>query len=100
MTFSFLVNGRFTFGSARPTLRQAGRFLATTGVVLYVIQPLIIHALLGLAHRLHTVGDQVLLAKLGAICVVLVLNFAAYRYVVWPATDSLSEAETTSDPLP
>ena len=28
--------------------------------------------------------DAVLLAKLGAICVVIVLNFCAYRFVVWP----------------
>ena len=44
-----------------------------------------------------------LLAKFGAICVILVLNFASYRYVVWPAErrDEGRAAESlSSDPRP
>jgi putative flippase GtrA len=94
LTFSFLVNGRFTFRTQRPTLQQAGRFLATTGVVVYVLQPLMIHGFLALGRHLRVGDGQVLLAKLAAICVVLVLNFASYRFVVWPAARTSTDLPT------
>lgn len=77
MTFSFVVNGLFTFSSGRLTLRHAVLFLSTTGLVMWLAQPLVIHALL-------QVTDVLLLSKVLAIAVSFVLNFAAYRYVVWP----------------
>ncbi len=77
MTFSFIVNGLFTFRAEKLTLRHAATFLATTGVTMWAVQPVAIHLLLNLT-------DEVLLAKLGSIAICFVLNFAAYRLVVWP----------------
>ena len=46
MTFSFVVNGLFTFRAGRLTLRHAALFLATTGAVMWLLQPAVIHLLL------------------------------------------------------
>lgn len=81
MTFSFVVNGLFTFRAEKLTIRHAVTFLATTGVTMWAVQPVAIHLLLG-------VTDQVLIAKLGSIAICLVLNFLAYRLVVWPVDSS------------
>lgn len=78
MTFSFVVNGLVTFRAGRLTLRDGLLFLATTGATMWLIQPVVIYALLGL-------GLGVLLAKLLAIGACLGVNFVAYRFVVWPA---------------
>lgn len=77
MTFSFVVNGLVTFKAGRLTLRHALLFVSTTGLVMWVLQPLVIHALLG-------VVDMLLVVKLLSIGVSIVANFAAYRYLVWP----------------
>ncbi len=79
MTFSFVVNGLFTFQAGRLTLRHALLFVATTGLVMWAVQPLVIHGLL-------SVVDPILVVKVLSIGVSFVVNFAAYRYVVWPAT--------------
>jgi putative flippase GtrA len=76
MAFSFLANGVFTFGAGRPTPRQALTFLATTGTTMWLVQPVVIGGLLDVLGPLT--------AKLMAIGVGVVLNFAAYRWVVWP----------------
>ena len=79
MTFSFLVNGRYTFGQQQQTLRDAVVFVAATGTVLWVVQPLVIHGLVS------AFGDQyVLAAKVVAAGVAVVGNFLGYRFVVWP----------------
>lgn len=85
MTFSFLANGRFTFGAERLTLRHATLFLATTGTTMWVVQPLAITALLRAADAVGTYpgAPVVLIAKLLALGVSVGLNFLAYRYVVW-----------------
>lgn len=80
MTFSFIVNGLFTFRAEKLTVRHAVTFLATTGLTMWAVQPVAIHLILGIV-------DQVLIAKLASIGICFVLNFAAYRLVVWP-TDS------------
>ncbi|WP_435772054.1 GtrA family protein [Nocardioides sp. SYSU DS0651] len=93
MAFSFVVNGLFTFGAGRLTLRHALLFVATTGVVMWVAQPLLIHGWLWLLAQLPGLGDAELsaadlrlwAAKLAAIGCSLALNFVAYRYLVWPA---------------
>lgn len=86
MTFSFVVNGLFTFRADRLTLRHAALFLATNGLTLWVVQPLVIHGLLAV---LGEDGDLVVLGtKVVAIGVSFVLNFLAYRYVVWPSVSS------------
>lgn len=87
MTFSFVVNGLFTFRSGRLTLRHAVLFLATTGVVMWLLQPLLIHGFLALGDAIGLDPDAtwvLLLVKVGSIGVSFVANFAAYRYVVWP----------------
>ncbi|MGZ4454922.1 MAG: GtrA family protein [Nocardioides sp.] len=75
MTCSFVLNGRFTFGRTRLTLAQAARFTASTGLVLWVVQPLLILA------AAPTLG--ILPAKLGANGACVLLTYAACRYVVW-----------------
>jgi putative flippase GtrA len=77
MLFSFLANGAFTFAAGRPTLRRTALFLVTTGTTMWLVQPVVIGGLL------EALGP--LTAKLVAIGVGVVLNFAAYRWVVWPA---------------
>ena len=78
MTFSFLVNGRHTFGAARVTLRQAVYFLASNGATMWVLQPVLIHA----THDL--VAVPLMIAKVVALGGSVVANFLLYRYVVWP----------------
>jgi putative flippase GtrA len=79
MTFSFVVNGLVTFKAGRLTLRHAALFLATTGVVMWALQPIFIHLLL-------QVFDDLLVVKVLSIGLSFVANFAAYKYVVWPAS--------------
>lgn len=89
MAFSFVVNGLFTFRVERLTLRQAALFVATTGTVMWVAQPLLIHGWRWVFEQVLDDGGPVLAAaKLAAIGCSLVLNFAAYRWVVWPVTHS------------
>ena len=81
MALSFVANGRFTFGD-RLSWRAGALFVATTGSTMWVLQPLVIELLLSLW------GDGrsalVLVAKVSAIGVSVVANYAAYRFVVWP----------------
>jgi putative flippase GtrA len=78
MTFSFLVNGRFSFGAQRVALRDAVLFLAANGSPMWLLQPVLIT----LAHDL--LASPLMLAKVGALAVSVVANFLLYRYVVWP----------------
>lgn len=92
MVFSFVVNGLFTFQAEKLTLRHAVLFVATNGMVMWVAQPLLIHGWLWLLEQGPDVavgglaaGDvRIALAKLASIACCLVINFFAYRYVVWP----------------
>lgn len=90
MTCSFVVNGLVTFGAARLTVRAALLFVGTTGAVLWVVQPLVMWAVLGAL-------ESLVLAKGAAIGTCLVLNFAAYRWVVWPRV-SRSPSEKVHGP--
>jgi putative flippase GtrA len=86
MTFSFVVNGLVTFRAGRLTLRHAVLFLATTGTVMWLLQPLFIHGLLALAGAAGLDDDAVpvvLVVKLGSIALSFACNFLAYRHVVW-----------------
>lgn len=100
MTFSFVVNGLFTFRSDRLTLRHAVLFLATTGLTMWLVQPLVIHGLLGALDGLADGERLVLAVKVLAIGVSFVLNFAAYRWVVWPAAGTAATTRVSSDPRP
>jgi putative flippase GtrA len=84
MAFSFVVNGRHTFGAQRRTLRQAALFLASNGVTMWLLQPLLIHAAYDVA------ALPLMVAKAVALAGSVVANFLLYRYVVWPdrAADS------------
>lgn len=93
MVFSFVVNGLFTFRAERLTLRQAGLFIATTGTVMWAAQPLLIHGWLWALEQVLDDGDlRLAAAKLASIACSLALNFAAYRWVVWPITHQADSA--------
>lgn len=99
MTFSFLVNGRHTFGASRVTPRQGVLFLGTNAFTMWLLQPLLIHTA-------YDVGDaQLLVAKVVALGGSVVANFLLYRYVVWPRravsttpTDEVSPSTPFGDP--
>jgi putative flippase GtrA len=78
MVFSFLVNGRFTFATRRPTWRHAGLFVLTTGSTMWLLQPILIDT----AHAVF--GLRMMVAKVGSLGASVVANFVLYRYVVWP----------------
>jgi putative flippase GtrA len=84
MAFSFVVNGRHTFGAQHRTLRQALLFVSSNAGTMWLLQPLLIHAAYDVA------AVPLLLAKVVALGGSVVANFLLYRYVVWPdrATDS------------
>ncbi|MDN5744144.1 MAG: GtrA family protein [Nocardioidaceae bacterium] len=92
MIFSFVVNGLFTFGAARLTVRHAVLFVASTGLVMWVAQPLLIHGWLWVLEQgpevtvasMSAAEVHIWVAKLASIGCSLVLNFLAYRFVVWP----------------
>ncbi len=83
MVFSFLVNGRHTFGATRGTLRQAVLFVAANVATLWVLQPLLIQAV----HDVLTV--PLMAAKVVALGGSVVANFLLYRYVVWRPSSTL-----------
>ncbi len=91
MTFSFVANGRFTFKKSLSAAR-ALRFVAVTGTVLWLIQPVIItlaqHVIDAAGHG--SADGALLAAKLVGVGACIVINFVAYQIVVWP------EAERTS----
>ncbi len=92
MLFSFVVNGLFTFRADRLTARHALLFVVTTGAVMWIAQPLLIHGWLAVIDALPELSwrgtslDDVRIgaAKIASLTCSLVLNFAAYRLVVWP----------------
>ena len=97
MTFSFLVNGRHTFGSSQVTRRQAMLFLATNAVTMWLLQPALI------ATASHTFAAPLVVAKVVALGGSVVANFLLYRYVVWPresATPSPRPVGRTAVPVP
>jgi putative flippase GtrA len=77
MTFSFLANGRHTFGASRLTARQALMFLGTNGLTMWLLQPLLIHA------AYDVLAAPLVVAKVVALGASVVANFLLYRYVVW-----------------
>ncbi len=89
MTFSFLVNGRHTFGASRVTVRQAVLFVASNGATMWLLQPLLIHAV----H--DVVSVPLMAAKVVALGGSVVANFLLYRYVVWPVSTASPEARGT-----
>jgi putative flippase GtrA len=91
MTFSFLMNGRHTFGASQVTLRQAGLFLGTNGLTMWVLQPLLIGVASG------PMATPLIVAKFLAIGGSVVANFLLYRYVVWPREVSAVVAQASHD---
>ena len=78
MTFSFVANGRHTFGASRVTLRQAVLFLGTNAFTMWLLQPLLIQTAYDVAHT------PLMAAKVVALGGSVVANFLLYRYLVWP----------------
>lgn len=77
MAFSFVANGRHTFGASRVTVRQAVLFVASNGLTMWLVQPLLIHAAYDLA------SVPLMVAKVFALGGSVVGNFVLYRNVVW-----------------
>ena len=95
MAFSFVVNGRHTFGATRVTGQQVLAFVVTNGFTLWLLQPLAI----GVAHG--PLGVPLLQAKVCALGTSVVTNFLLYRYVVWapgPVTPSPRPAGRAAAP--
>jgi putative flippase GtrA len=90
MAFSFLVNGRHTFGASRVRLRQAVLFLGANAFSMWLLQPLLIHA------AYEAAAAPLLLAKVVALGGSVVANFLLYRYVVWPDRAGASSAPTAA----
>ena len=82
MAFSFLVNGRHTFGASRLTLRQAVLFVASNAATMWVLQPLVIAVVDSVA------AVPLMAAKVVALGGSVVANFLLYRYVVWRPSSS------------
>jgi putative flippase GtrA len=78
MTFSFLVNGRHTFGAERVTVRQAVLFVGSNALTMWVLQPALIVVVAQSATGVPLMGAKVL-ALGGSV----VANFLLYRYLVW-----------------
>ena len=67
-------------------------FLATNGVTMWVLQPLLIHAAYDVA------SVPLMVAKVVALGGSVVANFLLYRYVVWPAASgTLSPSPGSAD---
>lgn len=77
MTFSFLANGRHTFGAARVTLHQALLFVGSNALTMWVLQPVVMVAAQSVS------GVPLMGAKVLALGGSVVANFLLYRYVVW-----------------
>ncbi|HEX4686040.1 MAG TPA: GtrA family protein [Nocardioides sp.] len=92
MVFSFVANGRHTFGVTSLTGRQALAFLATNGFTMWLLQPSVII----LAHAM--LGAPLLLAKTAALASSVVTNFALYRYAVFPVRPSQPTAGLAAAP--
>ena len=84
MTFSYLANGRYTFGVRRRTARQAALFVACTGTTMWVVQPLVIEWMD------RATGVPLAAAKLAAVAVSVVVNYRLARWVVWPPGEAVT----------
>ncbi len=82
MVFSFLLNGRHTFGSSQVTARQAVLFLGTNALTMWLLQPALIHA------AYDVTSAPLMLAKVVALGGSVVANFLLYRHLVWPDAQS------------
>lgn len=94
LSFSFLMNKRFTFGSSNAIKKSLPAFILVTLVGLWVLQPIIIKLVLTMLYLpavdmlLQTVifnADRYyeLLAKLAATPATLIWNFLLYKRVVF-----------------
>jgi putative flippase GtrA len=77
MAFSFVANGRHTFGATRVTGQQALAFLATNALTMWLLQPLVILV------ASDVTAVPLVTAKALALGGTVVTNFLLYRYVVW-----------------
>ncbi|MFC6153485.1 GtrA family protein [Nocardioides yefusunii] len=85
MAFGFFAHRSFSFRSTATVRESAPRFVLTTGVGLWLVQPLVILA--GAAVLVALLGEssvtEVWMPKLAAIAAGMVWNFAIYRLYVF-----------------
>lgn len=90
MTLGFFAHRHFSFRSSASVRRSAPRFVVTTGVGLWAVQPLVIWATA--AVLVHLAGASTLTEVWGpkvlAICVGMVWSFLAYRLYVFAERES------------
>jgi putative flippase GtrA len=91
MTFSYLANGRYTFGVRRRTAHQAALFVACTGTTMWVVQPLVIEWLD------RTAGVPLAAAKLAALAVSVVVGYRLARWVIWPPGEAVRSGMPPAD---
>lgn len=82
LCLSFVLNNRFTFRQKTVGVRKPLLFLAFTGVGLWILQPVVIVAATPVS-GLFSALLSAIVPKCIAICVGLVWNYAAYRFVVF-----------------
>jgi putative flippase GtrA len=85
MTFGFFAHRSFSFRSTASVRESAPRFVVTTGLGLWAVQPLVIWVtgLLLVAALGASSVSEVWLPKLVAIAAGMVWNFVAYRLFVF-----------------
>jgi putative flippase GtrA len=94
LLFSFVANRSFTFGDRAGSgrARVAALFLVTTGLGLWVLQPLVIAGVEHLLATWHTAAALVpsalhsLVPKLAGIAVSIAWNYVAYDRLVFAGT--------------
>lgn len=89
MTFGFFAHRSFSFRSTASVRESAPRFVLTTGIGLWAVQPVVIWvAASGLvAVWGESATAEVWLPKLAAIAAGMVWNFVAYRVYVFVERD-------------
>jgi putative flippase GtrA len=85
LAVSFLGNSRYVFRSAESSVRQVVLFVVTAGIGIWLIQPLVITAVTAVATSSGLEASALVgaVAKLAAIAVAAVWNYALYSRVVF-----------------
>lgn len=83
LTFSFVANKKFTFRSDGNVRAQVAKFLAVTLVGLWILQPVVLCALLGSTTNLLGSQTGLIAAKVAATIVSMTWNYVLYKKVVF-----------------
>ncbi len=97
MSFSYVTNRAWSFGSTQSVRRSLVPFLVVTAAGLWLIQPLVITIVVRMLESAGESSDWDLwAAKAAAIGVGLVWNFVWYRHVVFAPEAAEQVSEKTS----